>query len=106
MKKLLLTLFVLTSITTYAQRLAGSEIYYERTGNRQYKITAVVYRECDSDPLNSLNTFVFAGNLNQSINMSRVSIEKINDTCGNPCNIKNDVGNAGFERHVYEGSVD
>lgn len=106
MKKLLLTLLIFICSNTFAQRLAGSEIYYERTGNRQYKITAVVYRECDSDPLNSLNTYVFAGNLNQSINMTRVSIEKINDTCGNPCNIKNDVGNAGFEKHIYEGTID
>lgn len=105
MKKLLLILFIATSINSFAQRIAGSEIYYERTGNRAYKITAVVYRSCDSDPLNSINMYVFASNLSQNVSMTRQSIEKINDNCGNPCNFINANGNAGFERHTYTGSI-
>lgn len=106
MKKLILFLFFISFLKLEAQRIAGSEIYYERLTPRKYKITAIVYRECDSDPLTSINTYVLAGNLSQNLPLSRVSIEKINDTCGNPCNIRNDVGNKGFEKHTFEGTLD
>ena len=106
MKKLLLLLIFFTTLPIFAQRIAGSEIYYERTGNRQYKVTAVVYRECDSDPLLGINGYVYAGTTSMNLPFSRVSIQKINDTCNQPCQITNDVSRAGFERHTFVSNVD
>ena len=106
MKKLLLLLLLSSTLPIFAQRIAGSEIYYERTGNRQYKVTAVVYRECDSDPLLGINGYVYAGTTSMNLPFSRVSIQKINDTCNQPCQITNDVSRAGFEKHTFVSNVD
>lgn len=107
MKKLLLTFFIASPfLSIIAQRIAGSEIYYKRTGNRQYAVTAVVYRECDSDPLTSISGYVYAGNISLNLPFSRVSIQKINDTCNQPCQNINDYSNPGFERHTYVANVD
>ena len=107
MKKLLLTFIIFLNILAiHAQRIAGSEMYYKRTGNRQYAITAVVYRECDSDPLTGINGYVYASNLSMNLPFSRISIQKINDTCNQPCQNVNDFSRAGFERHTFVASVD
>ncbi|MFM6984831.1 MAG: T9SS type A sorting domain-containing protein [Chitinophagaceae bacterium] len=107
MKKLLLTSIIfLNFLSIHAQRIAGSEIYYKRTGNRQYAVTAVVYRECDSGPLTSISGYVYAGSISLNLPFSRVSIQKINDTCNQPCQNLNDYSNPGFERHTYVANVD
>ncbi len=107
MKKLLLFLFIaFPFLSILAQRIAGSEIYYKRTGNRQYAVTAVVYRECDSDPLTSISGYVYAGSISLNLPFSRVSIQKMNDTCNQPCQYLNDYSNPGFERHTYVANVD
>lgn len=106
MKKLLLFLFIaFPFLSILAQRIAGSEIYYKRTGNRQYTVTAVVYRECDSDPLTSISGYVYAGSISLNLPFSRVSIQKMNDTCNQPCQYLNDYSNPGFERHTYVANV-
>lgn len=106
MKKLLLFLFIaFPFLSILAQRIAGSEIYYKRTGNRQYAVTAVVYRECDSDPLTSISGYVYAGSISLNLPFSRVSIQKMNDTCNQPCQYLNDYSNPGFERHTYVANV-
>lgn len=105
-KLLLLTLLFQILLASNAQRIAGSEIYYEKTGIRQYKITVHVYRECEFAPLNSLSGFVIADTITRSMTLSRISISKINDTCGDPCKNVNSFSNPGFERHVYTGNVD
>ncbi len=89
-----------------AQLLAGGEIYYELIGPKKYKVTAHVYRLCDTDPLNALTGYVYGGSLGVSITFARTSIKKINDTCGNPCQKLNTVSNPGFEKHSFEATVD
>lgn len=110
MKNLLLCIsFLLFNLTTNnlsAQRLAGGEIYYELVGANLYKITAHIYRECESDPLNSLSGFVVADTMRQNMNFTRTAIKRINDTCGNPCQKVNDWGNPGFEKHTFVAFVD
>ncbi len=109
MKNLLLcTSFLLFIFSTNlaAQRLAGGEIYYELVGANHYKVTAHIYRECESDPLNSLSGFVAADTMRQNINFTRTAIKRINDTCGNPCHKVNDWGNPGFEKHTFVAFVD
>jgi hypothetical protein len=89
-----------------AQTIAGGEIYYELISSKKYLVTANVYRPCNSNPLNSLSGFVIADTFKIPINFKRTLIQKINDTCGNPCNIQNTKSNAGFERHTFIDTVD
>ncbi|MCC6819072.1 MAG: T9SS type A sorting domain-containing protein [Bacteroidia bacterium] len=107
MKKILLfSLLIIQFSNVFSQYISGSEIYYEKIGNRKYKITAHVYRACDFATLTSVSGFVIADTIKRSVTMTRQSITKLNDTCGNPCNLSNQVSNAGFERHVFEAIVD
>lgn len=105
-KSLYLFVIVLFPICSFAQYIAGSEIYYEKQGNRKYKLTAHVYRECDFPTLTGISGYVIADTVQRTINFTRVSISKFNDTCGNPCNVQNQASNPGIERHVFEAVVD
>jgi hypothetical protein len=89
-----------------AQTIAGGEIYYELISSKKYLVTAHVYRPCSSNPLNSLSGFVIADTFKIPINFKRTQIQKINDTCGNPCNIQNTKSKAGYERHTFIDTVD
>ncbi len=110
MNKRVLFIFILSVFTlteTRAQELAGGEIYYELLSSRKYKVTAHVYRQCYSLPLAStLYGYVQAGTKNASITFTRTSIQKINDTCGNPCDKQNAISNSGFEKHTFEVTLD
>lgn len=107
MKKLLLYIFLLISaVKLNAQTIAGGEIYYELISSKKYLITANVYRNCAGNSLNKLNGFLIADTFKIPINFKRTLIQKINDTCGNPCNIQNTKSNVGFERHTYTDTVD
>ena len=107
MRKLLLYItFLLFIFDTNAQKFSGGEIYYEQLSYRKYKITAQVYRVCSDSSLNSLNGFVISDSFKTSMNFKRVSIARINDTCGNPCNIQNQSSNPGFEKHIFIDTVD
>lgn len=103
MKKLLL-LCILTLLFTpksNAQILDGGEIYYELVSPSYYKITAHIYRQCEFDPLQSLSGFVAYDTLRENITYTRISIKKLNDTCGNPCKKTNDFSNPGIEKHTF-----
>jgi hypothetical protein len=89
-----------------AQTIAGGEIYYELISSKKYLVTAHVYRPCNNNPLNSLSGFVIADTFKIPINFKRTLIQKINDTCGNPCNIQNAKSIAGFERHTFIDTLD
>ncbi len=106
MKKLLLLICLVQISALFGQKFAGGEIYYEQLGNKKYKVTAQVYRVCSDSSLNSLNGFVISDSFKTSMNFKRVSIARINDTCGNPCNIQNQSSNPGFEKHVFIDTVD
>ncbi len=107
MKKLIHLIILLFSIDSLsAQIIAGSEIYYERTSNRTYKITAVVYRACNSSPLTNIDGWVINNTYKQNLPFTRTSITKINDTCGQPCQNINDFSNPGYEKHIYETTLD
>ncbi len=106
MKKLLLSFCLFQLSGLWAQKFAGGEIYYEQLSSKKYKVTAQVYRVCSDSSLNSLNGFVISDSFKTSMNFKRVSIARINDTCGNPCNVQNKSSNPGFEKHVYVDTVD
>lgn len=93
------------SFSLKAQKLAGGEIYYRFLGNKTYLITAHVYRKCDQPSLNNLNGYVISDTFKIPMNFARISISKINDTCGNPCNIQNVKSNPGYEKHTYTDTV-
>ena len=107
MRKLFLILFVFQVVNLSAQAplVHGAEIYYDKIGQTTYKVTAQVYRYCSSGPLNGIKAYVIADTFKIPLQMKRVSISRINDTCGNPCQNTNAVGNKGFERHVFVDTV-
>ena len=107
MRKLFLILFVFQAVSLSAQAplVHGAEIYYDKIGQTTYKITAQVYRYCSSGPLNGIKAYVIADTFKIPLNLKRVSIARIDDTCGNPCQNVNAVGKAGFERHVFVDTV-
>jgi len=90
----------------HAQKLAGAEIYYQLLSGKTYLITAQVYRQCEQTALNHLDGFVMADSFKIPMSFKRVSIQKINDTCGNPCHKTNAMSNPGFERHIYTDTID
>lgn len=107
MKKLLLILFVfqLAGLRAQAPLVHGAEIYYDKIGQSTYKVTAQVYRHCSSGPLNGIKAYVIADTFKIPLQMKRVSISRINDTCKNPCQNTNALGNKGYERHVFVDTV-
>lgn len=46
MKNFILVLFFLNAINSFATHIIGGEIYYDRLGNGDYRITLEVYRDC------------------------------------------------------------
>jgi hypothetical protein len=107
MRKLLLILFLfqVAKLSAQAPLVHGAEIYYDKIGQTTYKVTAQVYRYCSSGPLNGIKAYVIADTFKIPLQMKRVSISRINDTCKNPCQNTNAVGNKGFERHVFVDTV-
>jgi hypothetical protein len=107
MKKTLLFLLLLSSFQLLsAQSIAGGEIYYRQISSQKFLVTAHVYRICQYAPLTQLDAFVIAGNHKIQMNFKRIQIQKIPDTCGNPCNIQNQSSNFGFEKHTFIDTVD
>jgi hypothetical protein len=107
MKKSLLFLLILFSFHLLsAQSIAGGEIYYRQISSQKFLVTAHVYRICQYAPLTKLDGYVIAGNHKIAMNFKRIQIQKIPDTCGNPCNIQNQSSNYGFERHTFIDTVD
>ena len=104
--KTLTLLFLSLCSRSVAQTISGAEIYYDKLGQSTYQVTAIVYRDCQSAPLNALNGFVIADTFRIPLNLKRESISRINDTCGNPCKSLNTASNFGFEKHVYLDTVD
>lgn len=108
LKKLTLILFsiiIVSIVRAQSPYVNASEIYYQKIGQSTYKITAIVYRNCASDALYNLNGFVISDTFRIAMNLKRISIEKIDDTCGNPCQNKNAQGNLGFEKHVFYDTI-
>lgn len=97
---------MLKSINLSSQTIAGGEIYYKLIGNKSYEIEADIYRVCNTASLNGINGYVISDSIRIPIQFTRVTISKINDTCGNPCNVSNTVSNYGFERHTFKAFVD
>lgn len=107
-KQLLILILLSLSIglKSNAQTISGAEIYYNKISTNKFLITAQVYRPCNGNPLYTLNGFVIADTFKIAINFKRTYIQKINDTCGNPCNIQNTKSNVGFERHTFTDTID
>ena len=103
---LILFTFLLNSFEIHSQTIAGGEIYYKLIGNRSYEIEADIYRVCNTASLNGINGYVISDSIRIPIQFTRVLITKINDTCGNPCNVSNTASNYGFERHKFKALVD
>jgi hypothetical protein len=104
--QLILFFLLFFFIDLQAQTIGGGEIYYQQVSNKKYKITANVYRRCNDSALYGITGFVISDTFKVGLNFKRVSISRINDTCGNPCNIVNAVSNPGFEKHVFIDTVD
>ena len=106
-RNLTLLIFSLNFNYSLNAQIAGSaEIYYEKIGQNAYVLTANIYRECTSAPLNSINGFVVSGIIAIPMNYKRSNISRIDDKCGNPCNISNSSSNPGYEKHVFKDTVD
>src|SRR6478672_1494904 len=99
-------LCVLTACQAKAQTIAGAEIYYELVAPLKYKVTAHVYRLCEENPLTGLKANVYGDTVVRAMNFQRISIVKLNDTCGNPCQIQNQISNHGYEKHTFIDTVD
>src|SRR5687768_1140203 len=101
-KLLLFTLLIFCFIKkSDAQGIGGGEIYYEQLGPKKYKVTAHIYRMCEFSPLNFISAYVIgkpvgSPSIQIFFNMTRVSIKKINDTCGNPCKVQNVASTPGY----------
>lgn len=88
------------------QTIAGGEIYYSLISGKKYLVTANVYRICEGASLNGLTGYVLSDTLKIPLRFVRTEISRINDTCGNPCNIINIKSNPGYEKHVFTDTVD
>ena len=109
MKKIQLLIFLvicLSSINGISQTIGAGEITYHQYARYKYKVTAIVYRQCSNAALNSLTGYVESDSFKTLMNFKRVSISKTGDTCGNPCNSANAPSNAGYEKHVFEDTID
>lgn len=98
MKRLTILIFLFTNLYIYASHIVGGEIYYDYLGNNDYKISIVLYRDCNStgalydDPL-SLGIFndnkvllynipvTFPGSTNIPITFSNPCVTPPNDIC-------------------------
>jgi hypothetical protein len=92
--------------TLYAQKAAGAEIFYEKIDSLKYLVTANVFRKCNTDSLSSVKAYLQVQQNKELIDLKRISIENISDTCGNPCNVQNKNSNFGFEKHTWIDTVD
>jgi hypothetical protein len=106
-KPLLLFLLIACKIISlHSQQISGGEIYYTQIDSFKYAITAHLYRKCNFNSLNSVRGYVYANSLKLNMNLKRISIENISDTCGNPCNKENSYSNPGHEKHTYVDTID
>jgi hypothetical protein len=109
-KTLRIVVFLLCSLffisEACAQTLAGGEVYYELIGAKKYKVTAHLYRMCESVALNGITANVYGDTVVRAMHFKRIAIAKINDTCNNPCNKQNTASNPGFEKHTYIDTID
>ena len=108
MRKLLLFVFALLAyVSSFGQsQLLGGEIYYKQLDSFKYELTAQIYRDCRDSSLNSINGFVFSGNIKLPLNFKRNSIENISENCGTSCQNSNAASNAGIEKHVFKDTID
>ena len=106
LKLILFSISILYAGILRAQKIGAAEVYYEKLGQSTYLVTANVYRICSSTAMNKLDGFVIADTIKIPMSFTRVAINRIDDTCGNPCNIQNSKSNHGFERHTYLDTVD
>lgn len=107
MKKLILiAISFLIFNQIQAQTIGGGEVYYELLSYKKYKVTAHVYRECSGAALNGLTGYVVSDSFKLSMNFKRVSIKRIDDTCGNPCANQNSASNKGYEKHTFIDTID
>ncbi|MDP2175206.1 MAG: T9SS type A sorting domain-containing protein [Bacteroidota bacterium] len=88
-----------------AQRIIAGEIFYEQIDSFKYIVTAHLYRKCEGSSLGNINAFIYTDSLKINMNFQRVSIINISDTCGNPCNIQNNMSNPGIEKHTYVDTI-
>ncbi|MES2618336.1 MAG: T9SS type A sorting domain-containing protein [Bacteroidota bacterium] len=95
-----------------ASHMMGAEITYRCLGNKQYEITARVYRDCRGIPFNNPSITVTDYNGKTiSLSYTRVSIEDITPRCDDsstgPCNPSNNtVSNEGVELHTFLDTID
>jgi hypothetical protein len=108
MRKLLLFVFALLAyVSSFGQsQLLGGEIYYKQLDSFKYELTAQIYRDCRGSSLNSINGFVFSGNIKLPLYFKRNSIENISENCGTSCQNSNSASNAGIEKHVFKDTID
>jgi gliding motility-associated-like protein len=91
LKKLVLIVFLISSLISEAAHLVGGEISYECTGNNTYLITLKVYRDCNStgapfDPNAYIAIFNGStGLLYTSVSPSISSTILLPTTVSNPC---------------------
>lgn len=88
------------------QTIGGAEIYYQTLSYRKYLVTAQVYRQCKGAALKNLDGYAVSDSFKIAMNFKRISIAKINDTCGNPCQNSNDSSNEGYEKHIFIDTID
>lgn len=112
MKKLLLVLALFLSyFGTQATHILGGELFYEYLSGTTYKVTLILYRDCNPGTAGLPTSVSISGcpasgsgnNVNATLN--RISINNLpTEYFLNPC-LKPPSGGACIEEHVYEGNM-
>lgn len=102
-----ITIYLFSSYNALGSHLVGGTMYYECLGNNSYKITLIVYRDCNSstyfDDLANIASFDANGNLFGTYTSSFTAAESVPIVINNPCLTS---PNVCIEKSEYELIVD
>ena len=109
MRYFLIFIVFISWSTTFASHIVGGEIFYDHMGSNQYRISVVLYRDCNStgaaydDPL-SLGIYSKSNQLVQNVLIPFPGSIKLPIVFSNPCVIPpNDIC---IEKSIYTTIVD
>ena len=114
MRKILLFISLILSVSSMANHLAGGEITYKYLGNQKYDVTFKIYRDCRGGALYSPKFELMCVSTNKIISLSAtlVSIRDVSSVCrtwANKCNPPNATIKSAvpiFEEQLYKDTLD
>jgi gliding motility-associated-like protein len=87
-RKSCLLFFIFLSANIFASHIVGGDFYYQCLGNNQYKITLMVYRDCNGIALRTSNSIMIynsAGALLQTLTIPLGTVTNLPSNAPNPC---------------------